>query len=127
MAKIRGRIGPYSRALAGGYVDGRTREGRFIKRMTGELNRHVGGEPSVAERALIGRIVRTVLTLGLLDERLAAGAATDHDARTFGGLQSALRAMLKQIGLKQAAPRSLSLAERLAARAAPPTPRGDSH
>jgi hypothetical protein len=46
-----------------------------------------------------------MLRLELLDEKMAAGHWTDHDARTFGGLTNAVRLMLRELGVKAEAAR----------------------
>ena len=61
---------------------------------------------------LIRRCARGMLRLERLDEKIAAGNLTDHDARTFGGLTNAVRLMLRELSVKAEAapekPRSLS-------------------
>jgi hypothetical protein len=49
-----------------------------------------GGSPSFAQKLLIRRAARAMLRLELLDEKMAAGNWTDHDSRTFGGLNNAV-------------------------------------
>lgn len=82
--------------------DGRSTEGRFIRQLEAELIAHVGGNPSVTQRLLIERCIAIRVQLGLFDEKLRAGAWTSHDARTFGGLHSALRLALRELGSKPA-------------------------
>jgi hypothetical protein len=43
-----------------------------------------------------------MLKLELLDEKMSSGTWTDHDARTFGGLNNALRLALRELGIKSA-------------------------
>src|SRR5437764_9565956 len=73
----RGTLGPYSRAIdrgaVGSAIDGRSREGRFLRTYEAMLVEHVGGKPSVVERALISRSARLALHLELMDERALAG------------------------------------------------------
>jgi hypothetical protein len=110
------RLGPHSRALrrgvVGDQIDGRSREGRFLRAAEAELIAHVGGEPSFTQRLLIRRAARAMLRLELLDGKMADGSWTDHDARTFGGLSNNLRLCLRELGLK-AVPKDkpLSLAD----------------
>jgi hypothetical protein len=103
-ASNRASIGPYSRMIDRGSlghgISGRSREGKFLRRVEKELVAQVGGAPSFAQRLLVRRIARAVLRLELLDEKMAAGNWTDGDARTFGGLSNALRLMLRELGLK---------------------------
>jgi hypothetical protein len=86
-----------------GEADGRSREGRFLRQVETELTRHVGGEPSFAQKMLIRRAARAMLRLELLDEKMASGSWTDHDSRTFGGLNNALRLCLRELGVKAVA------------------------
>src|ERR1700704_196733 len=71
-----GRPGPYSRVIdrgaVGGGLDGRSREGRFLRTYEAMLIKHVGGNPSIVQRALINRASRLALHLELLDERAFA-------------------------------------------------------
>jgi hypothetical protein len=49
---------------------------------------------------LITRSARAMLRLQLLDEKMERGSWTDHDARTYGGLNNALRLTLRELGVK---------------------------
>jgi hypothetical protein len=105
--------------VIGDAIDGRSREGKFLRKCEAELLAQVGGEPSFAQRLLIRRIGRAMLKLEMFDSKLSGGNWTDHDARTYGGLSNALRLMLRELGLKpESKPKALSLAEYLAASAA---------
>src|SRR5690349_11454796 len=64
--------GPYSRVIdrgALGSINGRSREGRFLRAYERMLTEHCGGSPSVTQRVLISRTARLALHLELLDER----------------------------------------------------------
>jgi hypothetical protein len=54
MTKSHPRLGPYSRAIdrgsIGWSVDGRSREGRFLRAYERMLSDHIGGSPSVVQR-----------------------------------------------------------------------------
>jgi hypothetical protein len=98
-------LGPYSRRLARGAVgdgvDGRSREGRFLRQLEKELLAQLAREPSFGERVLIRRIVRATLQLELFDAKLAAGNEfTAHDARAFSALSNQVRLGLRDLGLK---------------------------
>ena len=115
------RVGPYSLAFSRGSVgdtiDGRSREGKFLRRVEAELIAQVGGKPSFAQSLLIRRAARSMLQLELLDEKMASGNWTAHDARTQGGLNNAVRLALKELGLKAIAKQpKLSVPEYLAQR-----------
>lgn len=113
-ASARRSIGPYSRMLARGTVNGRSREGRFLRAFEAQLTAHVGGAPSITQRMLISRLARVALRLELFDEKLAAGPITDVDSRTYGALHNSFRLMLRDLGIKGAAARPATLAEVLA-------------
>jgi hypothetical protein len=114
------RLGPYSRTLhrgaIGHSVDGRSREGRFLRAFEAQLAQHVGGKPSTAQRILISRLARTALRLELFDEKLTAGKLTDYDTKVYGALHNSFRLMMREIGVKPtlAAP-IISLADALRA------------
>jgi hypothetical protein len=64
--------GPYSRLIdrgALGAINGNTKEGKFLRAYEQSLVDHVGGQPSITQRALISRTARLALHLELLDER----------------------------------------------------------
>lgn len=64
--------GPFSRAIdrgALGTINGSTREGRFLRSYERMLIEHVGGNPSITQRALISRTARLALHLELMDEK----------------------------------------------------------
>src|SRR5271165_5272664 len=82
--------------------DGRSREGRYLRHCEVELTKHVGGNPSFVQKILITRAARAMLRLQLLDEKMADGSWSDHDARTFGGLSNSLRLTLRELGVKAA-------------------------
>ena len=116
------RFGPYSRRLhrgaIGDLVDGRSTTGRFIRNLEAELIAHVGGSPTITQKLLIDRIIRLRLQLDALDEKLASGAWSGHDARTYGGILNAHRLALRELGMKPAVTKPPSLAEYLNGRVA---------
>ena len=97
---------PHSKAVirgsVGDMIDGRSREGRYLRHCEVELTKHVGGNPSFVQKLLITRAARAMLRLQLLDEKMEDGSWSDHDARTFGGLNNALRLALRELGVKAA-------------------------
>jgi len=102
-AKLR-PLGPHSRVLtrgALGDVNGRTREGRFLRQIEKELVGQLGREPTFGERLLVRRISRGMLQLELFDQKLSTeGQFTAHDARAFGALGNQVRLGLRELGLK---------------------------
>jgi hypothetical protein len=117
LAPGRGGLGPYSRLIdrgaVGGGIDGRSREGRFLRAYEKMLTDHVGGSPSIVQRALISRAARLALHLELMDERSIA------DGRGFGPTDhhfyitwaNALARHLARLGLEPAAQKAPTLAE----------------
>lgn len=116
------RVGPYSRTLDRGVIgrsiDGRSPEGRFLRAFEAEMVKHVGGAPSIAQKMLITRLARVALRLELFDEKMTAGATSDHDARIYGALHNSFRLMLRELGLKAATAKPATLADILAAKVA---------
>lgn len=103
-----GRLGPYSRLIdrgaVGGAIDGRSREGRFLRAYEKALVVHVGGNPSLVQRALICRAARLALHLELLDEKtLVEGFTfTKHDCYFYVSWSNALGRLLARLGLDPA-------------------------
>jgi hypothetical protein len=101
------RLGPESRVLRrgvlGDQIDGRSREGRFLLKCESELVAHVGGSPSFTQRLLIRRLARAMLRLELLDEKMATGELSAHDARTFSALSNVVRLTARELGVQAAA------------------------
>jgi hypothetical protein len=95
--------GAYSKPLRRGVlgdIDGRSKEGKFLRTIESDLIEQVGGLPSVAQSLLIRRIARTMLSLEILDFKLASGNWNDCDARTQGGLNNNVRLSLTALGLR---------------------------
>jgi len=61
------RVGPHSRPKPIAEVDLRTKEGKFLQAYEKMLVRHVGGDPSITQWALITRTARLALHCELLD------------------------------------------------------------
>jgi hypothetical protein len=122
MARNHTPIGPYSRSLRRGVIgtlplDGRSTEGRYVRDLERQLITHVGGSPTIAQRLLIDRLVRTTIQVNALDEKLLAGVNwTDHDSRTHGGLINRQRLLLRELGFEAAAEPASNLADYLAAK-----------
>src|SRR5687767_5090242 len=107
MARNSNKVGPYSKLLRRGAIgklaDGRSALGRLIRHLEAELVAHVGGSPTITQRLLIERLIKTRIQLDLLDEKLARGEWTGNDSRTYGGLLNAMRLTARELGLKPAA------------------------
>jgi hypothetical protein len=110
--------GPYCRALTagalGGY-DGRSREGKFLRRIEAELLAQIP-DYGFAQQLLVRRIARASLQVERLDEKLAAGKFTELDAHVMGGLNSTIRLGLREIGIRAASAKRQTLSEYLASK-----------
>ena len=88
----------FRRGPIGGKINGRSAEGRFLAKCEAELTAQLGdAAPSFTQKMLIRRAARALLRIELLDEKAAQGNWTDHDARTYGGLNNAVRLFMKEI------------------------------
>jgi hypothetical protein len=99
-------------------LDGRSREGRLVRRVRRELTAHVGGRPTATQKALIERAAWLSLRISQLDARMATDGFTDHDHRFYLAWVGTLSRTLRQLGMqpaKAAAP-VRSLADHLAER-----------
>jgi hypothetical protein len=101
-------MGPYSRAIdrgaLGGLISGRSREGRFLRTYEAMLTEHIGGRPSVVQRAMICRAARMALHLELMDERsLVDGHAFgQHDYQHYVSWSNGLTRTLARLGIEPA-------------------------
>jgi hypothetical protein len=84
-------------------LDGRSAQGRLVRRLEGELLAHIGHEPSIVERLLVDQIVKLRLLLDALGEKMMNGSFSDLDRRCFGAAHNAIRLALREIGLKPTA------------------------
>jgi hypothetical protein len=105
------RLTAHSRVLRrgslGDQVDGRSKEGRFLRDVERELLAPLGPEPSFGQRLLARRAARLALQLELLDERAAQGKEwSTHDLRAYHAMQNGLRLHVRELGLKAVAANS---------------------
>lgn len=114
MARNHTQIGPYSKLLTRGTLDGRSREGRFLATFEAELSQHLGS-PSVTQRMLIRQLGQIALRLALMDEKVGAdGDFSERDGRQYLAWANSLQRGLRNLGLEGRPARKLSLAEHLA-------------
>ncbi len=59
---------------------------------------------------------RAMLRLELLDAKMSSGDWTDHGARTFGGLNNALRLARRELGVRETTPKPIPTIAEIAAR-----------
>jgi hypothetical protein len=88
------------RGSLGSDIDGRSVEGKFVRRIEVELVEQLGGAPSFTQRLAIRRIARLMLQAELFDKKMASGDWTPHDSRTASGVNNAVLRALKDLGLK---------------------------
>jgi hypothetical protein len=110
--------GPHSRLFRNGSLgdqwDGRSREGKFLRRCESELIAQIGGEPSWAQLMLIRRAARSLLQLELIDARITAGDMNECNSRMMGGIANNLRLTLRELGVKAPPPKKPTITEYLA-------------
>lgn len=91
---------PYASHATLARLDGRTREGRLMRRVRSELTAHVGGKPSAPQRMLIERATTLALHVEMLDRKvLQGGAMTEHDSRTYLAWSNSLTRTLRELGV----------------------------
>jgi hypothetical protein len=113
-------IGPHSRRIALGMIDGRRREARLMQAVRAELVAHVGGRPSAVQRRLIERAAILHLRLVLMDAQTAPGGGiSEKNAREYVCWHNAYVRTLRELGLKGTAERPPSLADILAGHTSP--------
>jgi hypothetical protein len=95
----------HDRGALGGLIDGRSREGKFLRRYEQMLTEHVGGHPNIVQRAFISRAARVALHLELMDESVLAygKTLTTHDYQHYCSWSNSLTRMLARLGLQPAA------------------------
>ena len=93
---------PYGCPTTLGRLDGRTREGRLLRRVRAELTAHVGGKPSAPQRMLIERATTLSLYVEMLDRKvMQGGTMTEHDSRTYLAWSNSLTRTLRELGFSR--------------------------
>ncbi len=82
--------------------DGRSADGRYVRHLEAELLDHLGGPDKVTTpmRLLVERACRLQVQLLAFDRKFRDGSFVPHDARTYAGLTSQYRLLLRELGLK---------------------------
>jgi hypothetical protein len=114
-ARLRQKIGPYSKEGVLARIDKRCREALFLRRMTEELIEHVGGNPSAAQRALIERAAMLSLRLAMLDQRVITDTMSSEVAGEYLAWSNSLTRTMCALGLEAVQQRP-SLAQYLSQR-----------
>ena len=82
-------LGPYSKEIVLAKPDMRTREGRLLRQMRSELARHLGGNLTAPQRALVERAAMLQLRCAVLDQRISMGCIHSGRAARAGAISYA--------------------------------------
>lgn len=82
-------------------INGCTREGRFVRAITAELEEHCGGNPSVPQRMIITTVAVNWFRISQLVPKLLMGTATEYEQKLLLDLDNALRKSLAELGIKR--------------------------
>ena len=105
------KLGPYSKSAILSKPDGRTKEARLVKSLRAELIKHVGGNPTIAQRMLIDRVAQLTLRIASMDKKFTeTEVQTEHDSRCYLAWTGSLSRLLRDLGL-DAAPASTTRPE----------------
>ena len=85
-------------------LDGNSPEAHFIRRCTKMLTEHVGGEPTVAQRALIARIAWIELRCSLLDRKAMSDNETPYDVNVYLAHANSLKRLYQALGIEKSRP-----------------------
>ncbi len=107
--KVR-HIGPYSRPDSLAKLDRRTREWRYIQGVVAQLTKHVGGNPSPVQAALIQRAAWLSIRVAVFDKKFArTSTMSERDSNTYIAWSNCLTRTLTKIGLKEISAKPPSL------------------
>ena len=80
-------------------IDGRSADGRFLRRVRAELALHCGGKPSATQHALIDRIAWLRLRIAAMDSNSAsAKPMTECDSRTYLAWVGTMSRLMRELG-----------------------------
>ncbi len=99
------QLGPHSRVLDRGtlgQLDGRSREGRFLRTYDAMLTKHLGGQPTRLQKEMIRRCARLALHLELADEKalIRGEEMSAWGARSYVTWHRALMSALRTLGVE---------------------------
>lgn len=104
-------IGPHSRPEKLALTDGRSAEGKFMKRVRDDLAQHVGGRPSATQKMIIAQIAMLTLQIRLMDrEAIKRPKMTATQSKHYLAWSNTLARLLRQLGLKSTPTTAPSLA-----------------
>jgi hypothetical protein len=98
-----GVLGAYSKEIVLARPDGRTKEARLLRQMREELIRHLGGNVTPPQRAMIERCAMLQLRCAVLDRKILDGTFTEFDAKVYLAFTGSLTRTLARLGLEAAA------------------------
>ena len=81
-------------------VDGNSPEAHFLRRVQKQLVEHLGGNPTVAERALVNRIAWIELRCLMLDQKALSGNETAYDDHVYLAHANSLKRLYGALGLQ---------------------------
>jgi hypothetical protein len=121
--RIRRTVGPHSRRVHLGMIDGRRREAKLMAALVADLTAHVGGRPSAVQRALIHRAAALHLRLTLMDAQTEPGGGmSEKNAREYLCWSNAYARLLGQLGMAAAPSQNSPGLPRLLSGMTQPTP-----
>jgi hypothetical protein len=113
-----GALGAYAKEIVLARPDGRTKEARLLRQMREELIRHLGGNVTPPQRAMIERAAMLQLRCAALDRKILDGTFSEYDAKTYLAFSNSLTRTLARLGLEAAASKPLTLSDLFPGRAA---------
>lgn len=111
--KSRG-LGPHSRTHRLNYIDGRTHEAKLYNHYRDELVAHVGGNPDVAQTAIIEQCAIIRLRLAMMNTKVPTDRFNQQDTNCFLAWSHSLSRLLEKLGLEPATTKPMSFADQLA-------------
>jgi len=106
LPRTKAGIGPHSKLLQRGVVDGRTEYGRFLAAVRAELTQHLGGgDLTPNQETLIDRVAWLKLHVTLFDQKVARSgrALSERDRRSYLAFSNSLVRTQRELGLHQPA------------------------
>jgi hypothetical protein len=94
------RLGGDRRGL--GKLDGRTKEAKFLNRMREGLIAHVGGSPSLPQRALIERLIHLELRVAIGERDMVVNPErfSAKDDAIYSSLVGKIETLYTKLGIK---------------------------